>query len=93
MGPFDIVEKLVVDATKGARKLVHATIHWGEQEGQPMSVHAGRFSAFTAFTGVEDGSASAEAPTASLLNRLGHESTQRCTLLLLSGFPWCMMGI
>lgn len=76
-GPLDIVEKLVTDAAKGARRLVQATVHQGEQEQQPMSVHAGRFSAFSAFTGVEDGSSGAETPTASLLNRIGHEQLQR----------------
>lgn len=39
---------------------------------------AGRFSAFSAFTGIEDSSNGAEAPTSALLGRMTLDSVHRC---------------
>lgn len=77
MGPFDIVEKTLVNAVEGARRVIHVTAQWGQGQAMDMRAGAGRFSAFSAFSVAEDTNAAAEAPTASLLGKLNLEPLHR----------------
>lgn len=76
MGPFDVIERVLVNAVEGAQRLLHVTAaYWGQE--MDMRAGAGRFSAFSAFSVTEDSNAAAEAPTASLLGRLTTEPLHR----------------